>query len=126
MDNLGGTRLTTGLRLVAMLLLLPALAPGWCSGDGTVDQCGCCRTSSPPVSRPLCNCPDGCSCGRSAPTPQAVAKGRIQLRSQPTQASPGIPDLGGSAAKSCHTSPGDPPIAAYGAERCIALCRLNR
>lgn len=127
MDNSGSTRLTSGLRMVVMLLVLPALAPSWCCCHAGTAECDCCGTSSPPVSRPLCNCPDGCSCGRSAPRSQAVAaKGRIQLRSDAAKASPVIRHLRDSLADSCHTSLSAPPIAAYGAERCIALCRLNR
>lgn len=127
MGNSRGTRLTTGLRVVAMLLALPALAPGWCSCDGTTDQCDCCGTSPPPVSRPLCDCPDGCSCGRSAPGSHTVAaKGRVQLRSEATKASPAIRHLRDSVADSGHASLSAPPITVYGAERCIALCRLNR
>lgn len=125
MDNSEGTRLTTGLRIVAMLLMLPALAPGWCCNASTA-ECGCCGNSSPPVSRPLCNCPDGCSCGQSAPTSQAIAKGRIQLRSQPTESFWVSPFTVRRAVDFYCAPSNDSPIAAYGAERCITFCRLNR
>jgi hypothetical protein len=119
--------MTTSLRMVAMLFLLPALAPSWCRCESSATRCGCCGNSAPPVSRPSCNCTDGCACGRSIPTSQAVAKGRIQLRSQPTtEASLRIPYLRSSMAHSRRTSLSVPPIAVDGAERCIALCRLNR
>ena len=126
MDKSRDARLTTGIRMVAILLLLPVLAPGWCSCDGSTEQCTCCDTATPPVGRPLCNCADGCSCGQSVPTSQAAARGRIPFRDDPTSGFPATPFARDRVAHSCCVALTDPPIVAFGAERCIAHCRLNR
>lgn len=126
MNSSGRVPITNRLCMVAMpLLLLSAVAPGSSCCHASTEECRCCGTSLQPVSRPMCNCYEGCSCGRPAPTSQAVAKGRIQPRSQPVHTLRLGPLASTTVDSYCKPSD-ECPYATSGARRCVVFCRLNR
>jgi hypothetical protein len=116
---------TPRLRLIAMLVLLPALAPSWCYGHAGTNECGCCGSFPQPVDRALGNCPDCCSCRQSGETSQCIQVRNAELRRQPNDVLSVVP-VAFCRVMAFYCDPSDDSSRAIcGAERCIALCRLN-